>query len=64
LFHCAPFYLVGLFGSLEEGQSFAVRHLHTEQAGNLGVSYRGFGVAKDKLVLTIERRAANIWLLE
>ena len=49
-----------------EGSPFAVRHLHvySERAGNLGVSNRGFGVAMNKLVLTIERLAGNIWLLE
>jgi hypothetical protein len=50
------------FASDRDG--FTCLHAAAEQAGNLGVSYRGFGVAKDKLVLTIERRAGNIWLLE
>jgi Tol biopolymer transport system component len=49
-----------------EGPPFSVRHLHAagERAANAGVAHRGFGVAKDKLVLTVNRRSGNIWLLE
>jgi hypothetical protein len=49
-----------------EGPPFAVRHLHAaaERAANAGVAHRGFGVARDKLVLTLNRRSGNIWLLE
>lgn len=49
-----------------DGPPFPVRHLHSaaERTANLGVSFRGFGVAANKLVLRLERRAGNIWLID
>lgn len=49
-----------------DGPPFPVRHLHAaaERAGNLGVSFRGFGVGKDLLVLKADRMAGNVWILE
>jgi hypothetical protein len=65
-FDCIYAQALDLKTGLARGAPFAVRHLHAaaQRAANLGVSFRGCSIAENKLVLTIERRVGNIWLLE
>jgi Tol biopolymer transport system component len=47
------------------GEAFAVAHFHqaSKRLGNVGVTKRGFSVARDKLVFPLEDTKTNVWLL-
>jgi Tol biopolymer transport system component len=47
------------------GPAIGLAHFHTaaRRLGNVGVSFRGLSVARDKLVFTLDERRGNIWLM-
>jgi len=47
------------------GPAVCLGHFHAaaRRLGNVGVSFRGLSVARDKIVFTVEERIGNIWLM-